>query len=139
MDPKNKASYNGAFILTPNIKELKILSDTTLDLSEDSNVIFVGRELVVKYNTNMLITRSKDGMTYISNTGAYRHFKSEAKEVYDVSGAGDTVIATLAVCLYERMHFDDIMENVNKAAAIVVGKSGTSIVTREELGLRGVK
>ena len=80
----------------------------------------------------LLITRSEQGMTMYTAQGR-AHAAAEAQEVFDVSGAGDTVLATLAVTRAAGLSWVDAMHWANKAGSIVVGKLGTSTVTAEEL------
>jgi rfaE bifunctional protein kinase chain/domain len=80
----------------------------------------------------LLLTRSEEGMS-LYTAGGVTHFPALAREVYDVSGAGDTVIATLATMLGAGMPLVDAVTIANKAGGIVVGKLGTAVVTREEL------
>jgi rfaE bifunctional protein kinase chain/domain len=80
----------------------------------------------------LLLTRSEEGMS-LYRDGDVRHFPTMAREVFDVSGAGDTVIATLAVMLGAGAPLVDAVTMANRAGGIVVGKLGTATVTREEL------
>lgn len=80
----------------------------------------------------MLLTRSEEGMT-LFNADGIKNFKTEAKEVYDVSGAGDTVIAVLAVMLTVGFSWSESISLANKAGGIVVGKFGTATISRQEL------
>ena len=80
----------------------------------------------------LLITRSEQGMTLFDAAGRH-HVDAQAQEVYDVSGAGDTVLATLASSRAAGLSWEEAMLWANKAGGIVVGKLGTSIVTAEEL------
>jgi rfaE bifunctional protein kinase chain/domain len=80
----------------------------------------------------LLVTRSEEGMTLYRAAGAL-HEPTRAREVYDVSGAGDTVIATLGVMLAAGAELPDAVRMANLAAGIVVGKLGTAVVSREEL------
>ena len=80
----------------------------------------------------LLITRSEQGMTLFDAMGRH-HVDAQAQEVYDVSGAGDTVLATLASTRAAGLSWEEAMLWANKAGGIVVGKLGTSIVTAEEL------
>jgi rfaE bifunctional protein kinase chain/domain len=80
----------------------------------------------------LLITRSEEGMT-LYREGERLHVPAVAREVYDVSGAGDTVIAVLGVMLASGASFAEAVELANKAAGIVVGKLGTAVVHSEEL------
>jgi D-beta-D-heptose 7-phosphate kinase/D-beta-D-heptose 1-phosphate adenosyltransferase len=80
-----------------------------------------------------LATRSAEGMTLVMKGEAPRHFKAEAREVFDVSGAGDTVVATLALALAAGANPYEAAHLANIAAGIVVGKSGTATLSAEEL------
>ena len=80
----------------------------------------------------LLVTRSEEGMTLFRGDGDL-HEPAAAREVYDVSGAGDTVIATMAVMLASGVSMNDAMRIANHAAGIVVGKLGTAVVDLDEL------
>ena len=80
----------------------------------------------------LLITRSEEGMSLYTDDGA-RHIPAQAREVFDVSGAGDTVIATLGTLLGARADLDSAVHIANQAAGIVVGKLGTAVVSPNEL------
>ncbi|MFZ2855833.1 MAG: PfkB family carbohydrate kinase, partial [Rhodocyclaceae bacterium] len=80
----------------------------------------------------LLVTRSEEGMT-LFHAGGVAHEKAVAREVFDVSGAGDTVIATLAVMLAHGAAWAEAIHVANVAAGVVVGKLGTAVVTRDEL------
>ena len=80
----------------------------------------------------LLLTRSEEGMSLYTESGV-SHVKAQAREVFDVSGAGDTVIATLAVALAAGWSLERAMALANRAGGIVVGKLGTATVTSEEL------
>jgi rfaE bifunctional protein kinase chain/domain len=80
----------------------------------------------------LLLTRSEEGMSLYAEAGV-SHVKAQAREVFDVSGAGDTVIATLAVALAAKWPLEKAMALANRAGGIVVGKLGTATVTSEEL------
>jgi rfaE bifunctional protein, domain I/rfaE bifunctional protein, domain II len=134
VDPKGKKwdKYNGATIITPNLKELGEVAGKDLK-NEDQEVADNGLVVLDKYHiNNLLVTRSEKGMTLITHDHII-HMATEAKEVYDVTGAGDTVIATLAVGLGSGMSLKDATEVSNKAAGIVVSKFGTEPIEYEEL------
>ena len=84
----------------------------------------------------LLVTRGPDGMTLFSEDGTSVNQSSSAKQVYDVSGAGDTVVAVIAVFLACGMDWNQILEYANLAAGIVVGKFGTATVTLPEIILQ---
>ena len=81
----------------------------------------------------IIVTRAGKGMSLIQRGGSAKHFPGRAREVFDVSGAGDTVIATLAVMLAHGAGWAEAIHVANVAAGVVVGKLGTAVVTREEL------
>jgi rfaE bifunctional protein kinase chain/domain len=137
VDPKgdNFDRYAGATVLTPNKAELRrIVGDwkTEAELTEKAQAL---RERLNLHA--LLVTRSEEGMTLFSEDYTH-HVPTMAREVYDVSGAGDTVIATLGVMLASGKSLIEAVEIANKAAGIVVGKLGTATVTREELVGLGV-
>lgn len=132
VDPKGEdyERYTGATLLTPNRSELR----QVVGKWKDANELAVKAQAL--RNTlqldALLVTRSEEGMTLYSADGV-DHEKAQAREVYDVSGAGDTVIATLAVMLAAGKDMGDAMRLANKAAGIVVGKLGTASVTLNEI------
>jgi D-glycero-beta-D-manno-heptose-7-phosphate kinase len=132
VDPKGDdfSRYAGASILTPNKAELRRIVGawkTEEDLAARAQKLRTDLELEA-----LLLTRSEEGMTLYSEQEV-EHFPAQAREVYDVSGAGDTVIATLAVMLGAGMSLTQAVALANRAGGIVVGKLGTATVTAEEL------
>jgi rfaE bifunctional protein kinase chain/domain len=132
VDPKgsNYARYHGATLVTPNRSEMQQAvghwhSEQELDTRAQTLRAELGLEA-------LLVTRSEQGMTLFTDYGR-DHVEAQAHEVFDVSGAGDTVLATLAVMRATGMQWTDAMRWANKAGGIVVGKLGTSIVTQGEL------
>ncbi|MFN7505610.1 MAG: PfkB family carbohydrate kinase, partial [Limnobacter sp.] len=81
---------------------------------------------------SLLLTRSEEGMTLFTADGSF-HVPAQAREVFDVSGAGDTVIATLACAVGSGMSLPDSVVLANKAGGVVVGKLGTAVILPEEL------
>lgn len=134
IDPKDKnwEKYKGATTITPNFKEFsEIIGDNPEN--NDKTVEEKARPLVSKYALeNVLITRSKKGMSLITGEESI-HIHSEAKEVFDVSGAGDTVVAVLGLCFGKKYKLFDSIKLANIAAGIVVGKMGTTPISMEEL------
>ncbi len=132
VDPKGDdyARYAGASLLTPNRSELRQVvggwsSEEDLQARAEALRQKLGLEA-------LLVTRSEEGMTLFTAVGR-THVPAVAREVFDVSGAGDTVIATLAVMLGSGLDLALAMAVANLAGGIVVGKLGTATVTREEL------
>ena len=132
VDPKGDdyARYHGANIVTPNTAELREVVGTWSD--EDDLAKRVDKLRVDLELDAVLLTRSEQGMTLFDARGAM-HVAAQAREVYDVSGAGDTVIAALAVMLAAGAPIADAVDVANRAAGIVVGKLGTAVATRAEL------
>lgn len=132
VDPKGDdfSPYAGASLLTPNRAELQhIVGSWKTEEQLTTKAQRLRETLALEA---LLVTRSEDGMTlYTAN--AVRHFPAMAREVFDVSGAGDTVIATLATMLGAGLPLEQAVEMANRAGGIVVGKLGTATVTREEL------
>jgi len=132
VDPKGDdfSRYRGASILTPNKGELRQIVGSWRneeELAAKAQQLRRALELDA-----LLLTRSEEGMTLYTQEQA-THFEARAREVYDVSGAGDTVIATLAVGLGAGMPLSEAVSLANEAAGIVVGKLGAATVTPEEL------
>ena len=132
VDPKGEdySRYRGATLITPNRSEFKEVAGAwkgERELTERA------QQLRRKLDAGaLLITRSEEGMTLYQD-GARFHVGAKAREVYDVSGAGDTVIATLGVALAGGASMKDAVRLANRAAGIVVGKFGTAVVTAKEL------
>jgi len=132
VDPKGDdfARYAGATVLTPNKSELKrIIGSWNSEEQLTAKAQALRAELKLDA---LLLTRSEEGMTLYTD-GAQYHTPAQAREVFDVSGAGDTVIATMACMLGAGASWQDAVETANRAGGIVVGKLGTATVTHEEL------
>ena len=132
VDPKGEdySRYRGATLITPNRAEFRQVAGAwkdERDLTERAQQL--RRKLDAKA---LLVTRGGDGMTLYQD-GARFHVTTQAREVSDVSGAGDTVIAALAVALASGADMKEAVRLANKAAGIVVGKFGTAVVTPKEL------
>ncbi len=133
VDPKGDdyARYAGASVITPNRAELREVVGRWSDEADlAARVARLRGELGLDA---VLLTRSEEGMTLFAADGA-THEPAQAREVYDVSGAGDTVIATLAVMLASGRSLAEAMRWANRAAGVVVGKLGTATCSLEELG-----
>jgi len=132
VDPKGDdyARYRGATVLTPNRSEFREVAGswkTEEELTQKAHKL--RRDLALEA---LLVTRSEEGMTLYREDGVV-HVPTFAQEVFDVSGAGDTVIATMGVMLAAGATFDESVRWANRAAGIVVGKLGTAVVHPEEL------
>ncbi|MBP0596068.1 D-glycero-beta-D-manno-heptose-7-phosphate kinase [Paraburkholderia sp. LEh10] len=132
VDPKGDdwERYRGATLITPNRAELReVVGQWKSEADLLARVTKLRTELEL---TALLLTRSEEGMTLFSDAGIL-HAAAVAREVYDVSGAGDTVIATLAVMLGAGLPLDEAVTLANRAAGIVVAKLGTATVDYDEL------
>jgi D-beta-D-heptose 7-phosphate kinase / D-beta-D-heptose 1-phosphate adenosyltransferase len=133
VDPKrfDLAIYRGAFVITPNRKELT--DATGMPCETDDEAASAAAHAQEMCGANILLTRSEKGMSFFPIDGAPFHLATVAQDVFDVSGAGDTVVAVLAAAIAADMPIRDGMRMANHAAGIVVSKLGTASVTREEL------
>lgn len=128
VDPKGSdyARYRGADVITPNRRELA--EATGMECATDEDVTLAAQSLLDGHDFGaVLATRSKDGMTLLARDGHLSHLKAETRDVFDVSGAGDTVVATLAAALGAGSNLEDAATLANIAAGIVVGKVGTAV------------
>lgn len=132
VDPKGDdySKYAGATVITPNRSELRQVVGRWA--SEEELAVKAGKLRQELGLEALLVTRSEEGMTLYTD-GEVRHEPARAREVFDVSGAGDTVIAALAVMLAKGAGWGEAIRIANVAAGIVVGKLGTAVATREEL------
>ena len=131
VDPKGDewGKYAGATVITPNRSELKQVVGSW---RSDEELAAKARKLRGDLGLEaLLVTRSEEGMTLFADE-TY-HQPALAREVFDVSGAGDTVIATLAVMIAAGADWAEAIRVANIAAGIVVGKLGTAVVARQEL------
>jgi D-beta-D-heptose 7-phosphate kinase/D-beta-D-heptose 1-phosphate adenosyltransferase len=134
VDPKkpNFAHYRGMTLATPNLPEAADATGVTI--RDDATLCLAGRRLLERWDAEaILVTRGEQGMTLIKRQGAVRHFPTAALQVFDVTGAGDTVVATCALALAAGAGFDDAAWLANHAAGVVVGKVGTATVSAREL------
>jgi D-glycero-beta-D-manno-heptose-7-phosphate kinase len=132
VDPKGDEweKYRGATIITPNRGEFREVAGRWRDQDDmTARAERIRSDLGVDA---LLVTRSEEGMSLFSGTGAL-HIPAQAREVYDVSGAGDTVIATLGTLLAAGAPLADALRIANEAAGVVVGKLGTAVVLPDEL------
>lgn len=133
VDPKNKdfGVYRGATIITPNLAEFEAVVGRC---QNDSEIESRARKLLDEYDLQaILITRGAHGMSLIASDEPAIHLPTEAREVYDVTGAGDTVIATLGAALAAGEDLFTAMVLANTAAGEVVKKFGVSVITLAEL------
>ncbi|MBC7779671.1 MAG: bifunctional hydroxymethylpyrimidine kinase/phosphomethylpyrimidine kinase, partial [Proteobacteria bacterium] len=134
VDPKGEdfQRYRGATLLTPNRGEFKQVVGAWAD---DATLSAKAQQMRAELDLDaLLVTRSEEGMTLFDSNGMH-HEPAHAREVFDVSGAGDTVIATIAVMLASGADLPTAMKVANRAAGIVVGKLGTAVVHPAELAI----
>ncbi|RLV61717.1 bifunctional D-glycero-beta-D-manno-heptose-7-phosphate kinase/D-glycero-beta-D-manno-heptose 1-phosphate adenylyltransferase HldE [Parashewanella curva] len=133
VDPKGSdfSRYQGASLITPNLSEFEAVVGK---VANEHDLQQKAEQLLNDFDIEaILITRSEKGMTLVSRSEPVLHIPTVAREVYDVTGAGDTVISTLAACLAAGSDLAQACLIANTAAGIVVGKLGTSTVSRIEL------
>lgn len=133
VDPKGSCfeRYRGATLLTPNLSEFEQVVGTC---AGEEELVLKGKQLLTELDLQaLLITRSEQGMTLIRAEGEEMHFPARAREVFDVTGAGDTVISTLAAALAAGEDLPNAVALSNIAASIVVGKLGTAAISAPEL------
>jgi rfaE bifunctional protein kinase chain/domain len=129
--PKNIELYKGVTIIKPNIHEAEQILGKEINLDNINESL---QELSEKLDSNIIITLGKDGaVLYEQGSDEVYHIDSYAKEVFDVSGCGDTFIATIAYALNNGMNLGVAVDLANKAASIVIGKFGAVPVTYDEL------
>lgn len=134
MKPENNEFFLGSDIITPNWKEAtEITNNEGLAINQES-LLLVSSDLNEMFEVPVLITLGSQGLFYYDGECSEKiHLKANAKEVFDVSGAGDTVVAALALSICANALPLDMMTLCNKAAGIVVGKMGTSVATAAEV------
>ncbi len=132
VDPKYKHffEYVGATVFKPNRRELEAALGATVDLEHADTLPAVMAKLDVD---NLLLTLGEKGMALLDRGGAITRLPTQAREVYDVSGAGDTVTAWVGTALAAGASVREAAELANYAAGIEVGKAGVAVVTREEV------
>ena len=136
VDPKGRdyAKYRGATLITPNAQDAGRAAN--VHIHDDDDLLEAARRLAETCEgAALLVTRGAAGMTLFTGDGRV-DIAAEAREVYDVTGAGDTVVAALAVALGSSLDLLDAVRLANAAAGIAVGKVGTATVTLAELGAR---
>jgi D-beta-D-heptose 7-phosphate kinase/D-beta-D-heptose 1-phosphate adenosyltransferase len=134
VDPKtgNFEYYHGVDVITPNHLEAGIFC--RFEIVDEETLVRAGKQMLKELNCrSVLITQGKDGMTLFENGGEIIHIPTVAKNVFDVTGAGDTVIGTFSLALASGLGLKSAAVLSNYAAGIVVGEVGTSTVSAEEL------
>ncbi|MDB2390197.1 bifunctional heptose 7-phosphate kinase/heptose 1-phosphate adenyltransferase [Alphaproteobacteria bacterium] len=133
-DPKlaDFSAYHGVDILTPNLSELRAASYESLNEIDD--IINVSHDLLAKHEIGaILATLSARGMVLSVADGTTIHGAATARDVFDVSGAGDTVVAAIAACMAQNIGYPLAVDIANLAAGVAVAKSGTAIVSPGEI------
>ena len=133
VDPKggDYQRYRGATVITPNLRELS--ESSKRGIIDNTTLVDAARFIAMEYGIeNILVTRSAEGMTLVSDK-SIDHLPAEAREIFDVSGAGDTVVAILAAVLAAGGGLLMASRLSNIAAGIAVGKTGTAVVSATEL------
>jgi D-beta-D-heptose 7-phosphate kinase/D-beta-D-heptose 1-phosphate adenosyltransferase len=133
IDPKGAdfERYRGATLLTPNMAEFELVAGPVKD---EADLVEKGLKIVEDYDFEaLLVTRSEHGMTLLRRGQEPFHLPTQAQEVYDVTGAGDTVISVLAASVAAGKPLDQACALANAAAGVVVGKLGTSTLSTIEL------
>ncbi len=134
VDPKDTdfRRYRGAAVLTPNRRELS--EAARLPTGTDDEVVAAAQRIIETCGIGAIVTtRSEEGLSLVAADGLVLHQPAQAREVFDVSGAGDTVVAVLAAGLGAGLALPDAARIANLAAGIVVGKVGTAVVRGAEL------
>jgi rfaE bifunctional protein kinase chain/domain len=134
VDPKGSGldRYLGATVIKPNRNELAVL--TGLPVRNHEETLLAARQLLRSTGaTAVVVTEGKDGMTLFRTDRPEEHFPSFARQVYDVTGAGDTALAMLAVALAAGAQLNDAVWLANLAAGLAVGESGTVAISREKV------
>jgi rfaE bifunctional protein kinase chain/domain len=130
--PANMHWFAGSTVVTPNLGEAQ--AATGINIVDDASAVQAGQILLERLRSDaVLVTRGEHGMTLVQKGGAVTHIPTRAREVFDVTGAGDTVIATLALGLAAGMPLPLACGLANAAAGIVVGEVGVAVVTPKEL------
>lgn len=137
IDPKrrNFSHYKGASLVKPNLEEAGLASG--MEIRDEGDLRQAGDQLLHLWKAEaILVSRGEEGMSLFRTGKHPQHFPATAREVFDVTGAGDTVLATCALALGAGASLEEAIILANHAAGIVVGKVGTAVVNPEEL--RGV-
>lgn len=134
VDPKGDdySKYFGAYLLTPNKKEAQ--EATKIDIKNNDSLLDALQSLKQTANLTIpLITLSEDGIAILDENNKIINKPTVAREVYDVTGAGDTVLASLGYCLAQNLDIEKSLEFANLAAGVVVGKLGSATASLEEI------
>ena len=133
-DPKGLdfTKYTGVSLITPNLKEAALAAG--VEITDNVSLVRAADKILTAVNiNNLLITCGPDGMVLFEKGKAPYRIKSKARQVFDVSGAGDTVLSTLGLAIASGLSFRQSADIANTAAGIVVGKLGTATISQKEL------
>jgi rfaE bifunctional protein kinase chain/domain len=140
VDPKGTdyTKYAGATVITPNLNEARIVAgtyDSRFHARDDSGILIedIAEIIMSRSSASLLITRGSEGMSLFERGGRAVTIRARARQVYDVTGAGDTVVATLALALAAGLSLENACRLGNLAAGIVIGELGASTISREAL------
>ena len=135
VDPKpiHTKFYKNATLITPNYKEAHQMANFVEEDFSYEKIEKLGNKLLKELKSNILITKGEKGMSLFEKGGNIKHIPTFAKEVYDVTGAGDTSVAVLTLALTVGASFEESAIIANHAAGITVSKIGTSAVYIDEL------
>ncbi len=136
VDPKppHNIMYKNVHLVTPNLKEAEELSG--IRYTDEESVRLIGEKMQKTLNTSVIITRGEHGMDIFEKGVKRTNIPTDANQVFDVSGAGDTVMAALSLCIASKLSLRESATIANYAAGIVVAKHGTATVTPDELRKR---
>jgi len=124
--------YKGVHLITPNLHEAS--AGSGINITDEKSLVSAGKTLMKKLDCGtVLITRGDEGMTLFENKNKITHIPTVAREVYDVTGAGDTVIAAFALCRSAGMSSKNAAIIANHAAGAVVGEIGTAVATQADI------
>jgi D-beta-D-heptose 7-phosphate kinase/D-beta-D-heptose 1-phosphate adenosyltransferase len=134
-DPKGTdfSKYAGCGIITPNLRETELAANTSIQNDADLSVAADRLHTTLGDDSALLVTRGADGMTLFRRGRSTMHVAALAQEVFDVTGAGDTVVSTLTLALGSGASLENAIQLSNLAASLVVRKTGTATVSTEEL------
>lgn len=124
--PKHLSLIHGVYVVKPNLKEAR-------EMSSKQSVNEIAKDISYKCDTNVVLTIGKDGMLVYEKSGTSRRIAAHAKQIFDVTGAGDTVNAVLALSIASGASLYNAARIANAAAGVVVQKLGTSTLTSKEL------
>lgn len=133
VDPKGRdySGYRGATLITPNRKEFELVAGHFLD---NTDLVKKASAMATEFGLDgVLVTRGEEGMSLVERSGRALHMLARAREVFDVTGAGDTVIAAIGCAYAVGGATEDALHLANVAAGIVVGKLGAATATPEEI------